>query len=927
MRHNSQLATLFGLLVLGLASGRAAAQVDFTTADWLLHRGNAARTGGNQDPGIAPTGLLQTWIYPSTSAMPAEMVIDNTTLPVPPPNGTLQNFTVKGAWVYPSVDLRQGGAWPPISTEANPDKTGDYIWAEPQNSPVLSTIGTTTLARLPNLGTDAASSQTYKIINNELNETLPANNAMGYSRWAFGTTYPTGTLQGNKDVGGNNLAANQRYAVYIRFPSSGTISNGVNRPNTQHVFARVSWGATLTDPKTSRIFMLDFQQTGGFWLRIRNGAGDDRYFPFDGTNPLTVTLYTKTPDDEAAAGEQRSIIVADSVRLVPEAMRGDIHAPAASAKFPATVAPGGRVIQRTYFGRDETVGPGWVKVLADAGKFPLGGFTQTLFDPTVDPQPDSAKANYNPIIPEVSGSVRTAVFYCIEDNIAAHTFGKLKWRYATNPTPPPTATVDDTSGLPGFDAQPGLDPTGWTPQINPAYQSYGPSFLTAKANKSNFAAKATWQAPLSATTVGGTFSVYAWIPALTKNTAIQPANYAQYKVYTDIGPVTYTVNQESDVDPTNNMVNGAAAVGGWRRIASNVHFPAGVYNGSNVAVLGKVSVSPNPVFSTDDSIARSVIADALQFVPESPASNTVTASPLLANVNFPSGALRQLVYFATTDGHVYALDAEGAANNSTLTSAYWVYPSISDPNPMRVDKNGDGLFGPEDDPNVNPDAFSNRPAQGIDADIVKTTAPDPGNPGMFKDVYTKANEMPALQAWKSSPMFVQVRTGVNPMFTYQPLIVIGNQNGRIYAFDPIGRVDPLTNDPYASTFAVADVPGVAGTTRRVMTWPTTARDKWLRKGGTITGPMSQYTDDAAKGYFNASLSANVDPADFTFTADRIVGGAGDGHVYCIDLQKLKVNERISNPDNITPANDGKPRWQYPNTRNALDPISYPGAYS
>ena len=62
-----------------------------------------------------------------------------------------------------------------------------------------------------------------------------------------------------------------------------------------------------------------------------------------------------------------------------------------------------------------------------------------------------------------------------------------------------------------------------------------------------------------------------------------------------------------------------------------------------------------------------------------------------------------MVYFSTTDGHVWCLDALGAGVNSTQTTAYWVYPSISNPATAVA-----ALTGPQDDPNnsPNPNAIS-----------------------------------------------------------------------------------------------------------------------------------------------------------------------------------------------------------------------------
>src|SRR6266540_4097484 len=97
-------------------------------------------------------------------------------------------------------------------------------------------------------------------------------------------------------------------------------------------------------------------------------------------------------------------------------------------------------------------------------------------------------------------------------------------------------------------------------------------------------------------------------------------------------------------------------------------------------------------------------------------------------------------------------------------------------------------------------------------------------------------------------------------------------NGRIYAFDPAGRAD-VTGDPFVATLAVGDNPGTPGTTRRWMTWPSTARDKWLRAGA-VAGQFGFYSDDAAKSFFAASIAAPPnDPLDPLQMVDHVVAGA------------------------------------------------------
>src|SRR5205085_1825441 len=95
------------------------------------------------------------------------------------------------------------------------------------------------------------------------------------------------------------------------------------------------------------------------------------------------------------------------------------------------------------------------------------------------------------------------------------------------------------------------------------------------------------------------------------------------------------------------------------------------------------------------------VADAVQFTADSVAQNSVVAAPLIADVAWPSGTHRQVVYFATTGGQVWALDAQGVGGASQNTTCYWAYPSVSNPDPnigRQIPDPALGFAGPQDDP-------------------------------------------------------------------------------------------------------------------------------------------------------------------------------------------------------------------------------------
>ncbi|MCX6359149.1 MAG: hypothetical protein NT029_05055 [Armatimonadetes bacterium] len=867
MKH-TRMSSLAGLAALLTATvvGPGACQT-FTGSDWLHGRGGPQRRGSNSDPGLdsATRQLGRVWVYPATRDLPAEIVVDNTALPPDAANATGQAFEVSGAWTYPVVADRAYGAWPP--SDKTTSKLGDYVYAPAIHSAELGTLGADILAGLPVLGTDAASTTAYRTIQNALKASTT------YARWTFGTAYPASTKQGLVDVGSRALQPNQRYAVYIRFPSSGTTIGANAHPNIDHAMVRVSWGSDPDDPIKSRIFMADFGQTGGAWIRIRAGSGDDRYFPYDGTNPIRVTLYAETPDavTDTSAFPYSPIVAADAVRLVPEALRGDIHAPAVSAVFPAGDATSHTAYtQLTYFGRDETTGPAYL--FPTTAKYTnASGFGAVTLDPSV-----AYDATTNPIIADPTSSIRSAVFYCMQDDVDTVTpangkYGKLRWRYVAKTLQTKNYTIDDADA--GFTT--GATPLDF-PLMSPVPAAtddfYGVNYRAVAAQASSVAPRtATWSASLPE----GTYSVYAWIPGAASLTPTQVARKAHYAIATLAGTVDVWLDQRNTSD------TAAVKYGTWRLLTSGVHFiPA------TAGATVDATVVLDNVSAEDAASARAVVADAVQFVQESQTSNSVVASPLVADVAWPSGVKRKVVYFGTTDGHLWALDALGVGGQSTLTTPYWVYPSVASPDPT-TDLNGDGAFNfPQDDPNFISDPMSGRPNQAIDGDLTSSR-----RAGI--STYSTKNVLPDLGAFTSSPVYVETEKGLAPNIVRTPLIVVGNANGRLYAFDPVGRVN-AANEPYATTISAGDVPGVPGTTRRLMTWPSTARDKWMDAGGTVSPkPFSAFSDDANVVSIGAAPAAPK--VDAAYRTDRVVVGAGDGHVYAVDLQGLDTKKRISNP--------------------------------
>lgn len=935
MRRKWVFGSLCGCLAAALLCG-GAAQAQFTARDWPLHRGGPTREGANQGGNIGGA-LSQLYLWPSTRDVPAEIVVDN----LPPagqtyPLSTGQTFTTAGTWTASTdgtVTEASSGAWPPSGTTS-----GAYTFASAVTSNVLKTIGTTTLAELPNLSVDGTGPATYAQINTEL------TNSTTYARWTFGTLYPAGTKQGTRDVAytatgtGNTgdfrqpLQRGVRYAVYIRFPEIGTVINSTRQPNLDHAMVRVSWGSDVNDPRTSRIFMLDFSQTGGFWLRVRKDDTDDRYFPYDGTNPIRVTLYNLTPDDVTDTTEYPAapIVPADAVRLVPESLRGDIHGGSASARFDRETGTGDP-IQLTVFGRDETVGPvqlvpndallATMKTQYAAKQYaPVTPFTSVPFDPTKDVNTDSNSTSFNPTIPDPTTSIRTPVFYCLEDDTTLNRYGALRWRFSANYTPVYTTAGATTAALPAKTVLADtLSANGFDAAITPvaADQAMGPyRTVTMVAYGTATLAKHVWTSELPVkgflyTTdasvapapvyTGQTYTVMVWIPALS-DTSVSLGRYAHYQITTAYGVSDVYLDQQT-------VISTRSRVGMWRVLATGVRFPFNAA-GNQVGEVALLNDGPQDTNTDRNDVgqAHKVVADAIQFVPEAIAPGEVKCSPAIAKARVSSGtavtATRDTVFVATDEssgGHVWALDprgtyAIGATPTGTLTTAFWAYPSVSNPTAGLA-----AISGVYQDPNYG--QAPNSTAIDGEWQAVANTSPVQ---------YTTVRPATTLEGFRSSPVYVESTTG-SSRDAFKSYLFLGNQNGRLYGLDPTGRGD--------SVAASGDTPGTPGTSQRLLTWPTVGRDRWVRDSGTPS-VFDQYADDASKTSIAAPVS--TDPSDSYGLATMLVFGAGDGHVYALDPTKIDTS-RIYNRQSVR--DYGKPLWQYPKSTTSLDAITYPGVFT
>ena len=281
---------------------------------------------------------------------------------------------------------------------------------------------------------------------------------------------------------------------------------------------------------------------------------------------------------------------------------------------------------------------------------------------------------------------------------------------------------------------------------------------------------------------------------------------------------------------------------------------------------------------------------------------TSAASPAIANVRCRDGNIRTIVYFMTTDGtgtlgHIYAFDAAGNRNLFT-TQNYWTYPSYR---PLTGAELAANEVPAEDhDPNYKGFVQGPYPAAtwGADApdpffhydgEIVKNT----GNANNF--IVRSDTKLPNFGGVQGSPVIIDDPS--NP--AGGQMLVIGNLNGRVYAFDAGGRGD----------FNPADVTST-GTTKRIWTWPHFGADAYYAKGFTLP-KINQITDETSLGKIPASLT--FDPS-YPGGVKPMLVPAGDGHLYAININHDTVPAFNANTNQATWAE--RRIWIYPAADNA-----------
>jgi hypothetical protein len=675
MRHRSALLNWIlgcaaALLLLNFAQSAAHAQsITLDSWDWAIDRGGLVPTGGINQLTLrqgyndflnaandAGTGDRK-WIFPRTDELSINAfgpgIVDNpdplrtlaTPFPPQPLNagtnftpGVAVNTAVVNAttWtIVPPADRTAGGGYS-YDTDTTQYDTNDYAAAfathsdfnvARQNSTTPATAAE--LAQMPN-----APYNVYSAVNQALIASVTAN--LPTAVWT------SGALDRNpKSLSNNGLAGN--YAVDLHSPGDGTLvddgtGNLTVHPNVTRAFVRVSWGANINDPTTSRIFLVDLGPQG--WTRIQGGGLGPAEFPYDGNSlhPLTVTLYSLTPDNIADTSIYLTppLVTADAVRftrltaLGPLGERnGRILGPAAGAKIMVNGTP----TPYYFFAREETAPDTTIRSTTNP-TLPVSGGNVAIADPTA--------------------TTTVPVFYCVDNQGNTDAMGnqisslsKTRWQYVG---------VADNSGT----------------------TSASPLIANVRCRDGNVRSILYFVTTSADGTLG---HIYALDPV--GGAAKQTTAYWIYPSYrpsavTTVGGYNVAAIENQYLDPNYNislLAAGPQGVIAAARAAANLPPSFGV-DTLDTAL-------PGDVVRYDGDITQSGAFLLLKANTQTPTFGGMQSSPIVINdpAN-PTGA--QLLVLGNMNGRVYAFDAGGRGdfnpdptkNLSGTTLRIWTWPQL-----------------------------------------------------------------------------------------------------------------------------------------------------------------------------------------------------------------------------------------------------------
>ncbi|MCW5937832.1 MAG: PQQ-binding-like beta-propeller repeat protein [Fimbriimonadaceae bacterium] len=563
-----------------------------------------------------------------------------------------------------------------------------------------------------------------------------------------------------------NLDPNTEYELYVNLPAGPTDTNSDPNVSTP-LFPQKYWVYRVSGTTADENQVIEYDSNAGGRVRLgNNGQTTSRTYRPTGTI-ISVTLYNTTPlapsglplDPQANPGNQ--LVYADSCEIVSLANQ-------ASAPILATPVvgrlqnqpPGGGLVQlpwRVIGARNES------STIGELGRqYEIGAVTSYTYNGAVA----------NSLQPKRFNQVWSWPARRPADDSAGELarYAQAKRDFVLGPDPNTPATNRSEQRVKQDNLSAGSSATpGFTLQ-NSGANNIGPNYLTTPS----VTAAATEQALFTSNLPEGRYFVQVWLPgdgSLARGTQVQ---VLQGNAVVD----TATLDQSF----------GNA---GWRTLEFQ---PEEGYVNSEAAPL-KVAIT-NRTNRLDDA-GRDVYADAVRFVRK--ADLRVTSTPVFADTRVTVGGVpvqRDVVVVAMENGRLYCMDAHGDPQTGNPPQVYWVYPSetATDPNATPAFDGKDGIAEV-------PTGFDTSSAMVVNVGGSDTLVIAGRNGRVYSLDMAGRGDQTTSRRWtfpddyNPSTPDLPMTAPLRPLVASVALsdvggiqrVIVGTQEGRVYALDPAGN--------------------------------------------------------------------------------------------------------------------------------------------
>lgn len=414
-----------------------------------------------------------------------------------------------------------------------------------------------------------------------------------------------------------------KYALSVYIPTQPTTGIALQAGDTDplgRVFSQQYYVYKITyGNNQSQIQIVDAYANTG-WVRLGNGGADtNAVYDFDGTNPVTITLYNTVPRNSS-----QQVLLPEGATTSQSANNFLVYADAARA----TPAPG-------YYAATPT--------------------SARLLDGDINTTVVTAANNIQDV--GVNGDTGEASSFssALVSNYDFQT-GNVRWTYSPVTESSATVTEDDsTATLAG----------AWIQDTSVPHQvGASPSLsLISSTGAADASANYDFEVPQD-----GSYAIYAYIPP-NPGATYPLAQGARYEIETF---------NETDGTVVNTVVLNQETATGWVRLGGRFYHNRNVDDDSDTPLPLRIRVLNYSDVATDIG-AKYVYADAIRVVGEAGIGVTSTPVHATALISKTRGAVPEetkVVFIADENGRIHCLDATG--NGDGTTREYWAYPSYKD---------------------------------------------------------------------------------------------------------------------------------------------------------------------------------------------------------------------------------------------------------